>query len=295
MSNYKFSRIGCIPISDMPKSNPREKSTTLLSCVRTKPTNDSYIGTTAGIDSSESAPCYSINNKQNIPWNIKNNRDCIAAKDIPIYKIEGDSCSNLQSGATPEDIEACLDNGGKNYLDANIREKKDNINLLKNKIKEDHIKKLSLEQNIPIDKAQAIYDQDNKMYKARVVAKRVEGEVNQLREKYSTVEDSHIKSTDLISKTLAQFATKNQEQRDKSEKIQKLNTKVNTVAQDIYLNQKRYKDKEKVVSFLKTILIILIVLALGGIVYYGVKYTQKNYPDMYNNVSSKFNGLNMSY
>ena len=93
----------------------------------------------------------------------------------------------------------------------------------------------------------------------------------------------------LLSDKNKLLATVNSNIQQKYTKLEKVNNDINTVTQDIYVNNADSERKENIIKTLKTIIIIVTIMAAIMIVYIGMQFTEKNYPDVYNTFN---NGLN---
>ena len=285
-NNIKFSRIGCLPTS---KLDSVSSDLSLKNCI-TSNNDKKYMATDATLTNNGS--CYSLSNEnENIPWGLDSDRNCSASGNIPVYNIESGDCSsnNLGANATDGDIEKCLDNGGKNYLDASIRAKANQIRTLEDEIKADRIRILGITKNLNDTGATDAYEEEQQECQQRIASRAVAREVDRLRNQYSAWNEAQVKSTNLITKTTSLYENRNKEQQDKFDKLQNLNKEVNTLSKDILLHQKRYEEKEKITKILRTILIILIIAAGLGLVILGVKLAENKYPEAYNNFMNKFN------
>ena len=285
-NNIKFSRIGCLPTNKLTRVS---SDTQIKNCI-TSNNGKKYMATDANLIND--GTCYSLQNEnETIPWGLDSDRNCSVSGTIPVYNIESNHCSsnNLGANATDGDIEKCLDNGGKNYLDASIRAKANQIRTLEDQIKADRIRIMGITKNLNDTGATTAFEEEQQECQQRIASRAVAREVDRLRNQYSAWNEAQVKSTNLITKTTSLYENRNKEQQDKFDKLQNLNKEVNTLSKDILLHQKRYEEKEKITKILRTILIILIIAAGLGLVILGVKLAENKYPEAYNNFMNKFN------
>lgn len=291
-NGINFSRIGCI---EPTKLDTASQSTGLKNCIASsKANNKKYMATDATL--SNVGTCYFLKNEnETIPWGLDSDRNCSTSGNIPVYNVESNNCSGINNSSSTEDVEKCLDNGGKNYLEAAIRSKADQITQLQDQIKNDRVRIMGITRNLNDSGALTAFEEEQQECQNRLTSRAVAKEVERLRSQYSAWNDAQIKSTDLITKTTTLYDEKNKEQQDKFDKLQNLNKEINTLSKDIKTNQIRYDDKDKVVKILRTILIITIILLACLVIYYGIKVVQKNNPDMYNNMMNKFNNFTPNF
>ena len=132
-----FSRICCIVPT---KLSTASQSTGLIICIINSKANDKkYMATDATL--SNVGKCYSLKNEnETIPWGLDSDRNCSTSGNIPVYNVESNNCIGINNSSSTEDVEKCLDNGGKNYLEAAIRSKADQITQLQDQIKNDRVR-----------------------------------------------------------------------------------------------------------------------------------------------------------
>lgn len=96
-------------------------------------------------------------------------------------------------------------------------------------------------------------------------------------------------SSILLSDKNRLLATVNSNIQQKYTKLGEVNNKINTITQDIYTNNLETQRKENIIRTLKVIILIVIIMAVILIIYLGMQFTEKNYPDIYNSINSNFN------
>jgi len=98
-------------------------------------------------------------------------------------------------------------------------------------------------------------------------------------------------SSILLSDKNRLLATVNSNIQQKYTKLGDVNNKINTITQDIYTNNLETQRKENIISTLRVIILIIIFMAVILIIYFGMQFTEQNYPDIYNKVGQLNNSI----
>jgi hypothetical protein len=96
----------------------------------------------------------------------------------------------------------------------------------------------------------------------------------------------------LLSDKNRLLATVNSNIQQKYTKLEDVNNKINTITQDIYTNNMEMKRKEYIIQTLKVIIMIVILMAIILIIYFGMGIIEEKYPNAINNMVNNFNKNN---
>jgi hypothetical protein len=97
----------------------------------------------------------------------------------------------------------------------------------------------------------------------------------------------------LLSDKNRLLATVNSNIQQKYTKLEDVNNKINTITQDIYMNNMETKRKENIIQTLKVIIAIVILMGVVLIIYFGMDYVESNSPGTFTNFANKFNGSSL--
>ena len=90
------------------------------------------------------------------------------------------------------------------------------------------------------------------------------------------------------------LANVNSNIQQKFTKLEDVNNKINTITQDIYSNNMEMKRKEYIIQTLKVIIIIVILMALVLMIYFGMEIIENKYPNVIKNITNNFNRNNQN-
>ena len=71
-------------------------------------------------------------------------------------------------------------------------------------------------------------------------------------------------------------------------RLNEVNDKINTITQDIYINQIELERKEIIVKTMKSIILIMVILFVVMLVYYGSGIVEQKFPEAYNSIKNNF-------
>ena len=90
------------------------------------------------------------------------------------------------------------------------------------------------------------------------------------------------------------LANVNSNIQQKFTKLEDVNNKINTITQDIYTNNIEMKSKEYIIQTLNVIIIIVLIMAVILMIYFGMDIIEKKYPNAMKNFSNNFNRNNQN-
>ena len=90
------------------------------------------------------------------------------------------------------------------------------------------------------------------------------------------------------------LANVNSNIQQKFTKLEDVNNKINTITQDIYSNNMEMKRKEYIIQTIKVIIIIVILMALVLMIYFGMEIIENKYPNVIKNITNNFNRNNQN-
>jgi len=90
------------------------------------------------------------------------------------------------------------------------------------------------------------------------------------------------------------LANVNSNIQQKFTKLEDVNNKINTITQDIYSNNIEMKRKEYIIQTLKVIIIIVILMTLVLMIYFGMEIIENKYPNVIKNITNNFNRNNQN-
>jgi hypothetical protein len=96
----------------------------------------------------------------------------------------------------------------------------------------------------------------------------------------------------LLSDKNRLLATVNSNIQQKYTKLEDVNNKINTITQDIYTNNLEMKRKENIIQTLKVIIMIVLLMAVVLIIYFGMEIIEEKYPNAMNNMVNNLNKNN---
>lgn len=114
-------------------------------------------------------------------------------------------------------------------------------------------------------------------------------QLNSVNQHYESVSTSSQNSNILLADKNRLIAGVNSSIQQKQQKLNEVNSRINTYTQDIYENNLEYENKQQIVKTLRAIVIVLIIMAFILIIYYGIRYAQQKYPNSLNSFNTFMN------
>lgn len=185
----------------------------------------------------------------------------------------------------------CLKNSQKAALITEIKSIKKEIAKKKQLMQDVNVKLYSVENNVSLSKASDKFrlkqEQVRLANAQQSLNVRMEGLSGQLQALSTASQNANVQLADK-NRLLANANTKIQQSFNK---LGSVNSKINTATQDIYQNNIDYERKEQIIKTLKSIIVILFIMMLIMIAYYGVAYAQQNYPDSFESFNNSLNSM----
>ena len=198
-----------------------------------------------------------------------------------VYMVPEGDCTTLE----------CLKNNTKITLITEIKNIRKQIGEKKDLMRDINIRLYAIENNLPLSEASQKYRLQQQKANISNEQKTLNEKLQLLNEQLgalsSTSENANITLADK-NRLLANVNTKIQQSYGKLDSV---NSQINTATQDIYRNNVDYERKMQIVKTLKAIVIILFIMILVMIVYFGVIYAQQNYPDSFETFNAGLNKI----
>lgn len=222
--------------------------------------------------------CYKGNN-----YNPIDNPDDTTGTLFDLYGVPDIACT------TTTTIKECLQGNANTILEKEQADIEKLIEANKKELNDVQIRLIAVNKSVPYATAEQEYNKN-------VLTAKLTAEINELNIKKAALEKHKMEriariseSSILLSDKNRLLATVNSNIQQKYTKLGEVNNKINTITQDIYTNNLETQRKENIIRTLRVIIIIVIIMTVILIIYLGMQFTEQNYPDIYNNISSNFN------
>jgi len=197
-----------------------------------------------------------------------------------IYAVPNSICLNDND---------CLVNNANKFLS----DEKDNIKALivsnQNELTDASIRLFAINNQLTLADAITQYNLIEQKKKIMEQTKILNLKKSLLQSHLAEITNANTNSKMLLSDKNKLLATVNSNIQQKYTKLEQINNDINTVTQDIYVNNADSERKENIISTLKIIISIVVLMVVIMIIYIGMQFTEKNYPNAYNTFN---NGLN---
>ena len=213
-----------------------------------------------------------------INYNPKVNPDDTSGTLFDIYAIPSTQCL---------DVNNCLISNSKKILD---NEKKE----IEAEVYDINVRLWAIENKTDYKTAEDQYkdDIDKKKLNLQLVELKKKKEMLESHKMSQSARNSE--ASILLSDKNRLLATVNSNIQQKYTKLEDVNNKINTITQDIYTNDMEMKRKENIIQTLKVIILIVLLMAVVLIIYFGMEIIEEKYPNAMNNMVNNLNNNNQS-
>ena len=205
-----------------------------------------------------------------------------------IYGIPNVACT---------DINNCLKddkNGSSMAILTQEKEAIDKLITANQKEKDDVlIRLLAIQKNLPYASAEQIYKNDIEKAELQIKLDALNKKKEALEAHKLSLSARNSEASILLSDKNRLLATVNTNIQQKYTRLEDVNNKINTTTQDIYTNNMEMKRKENIIQTLRVIILIVVIMAVILIIYFGMDYVEANHPEALQNFTNKLNGSSL--
>ena len=193
---------------------------------------------------------------------------------------------SIPEGGPCNDPDNCLKNNSLAKLN---QEKNDVQQLIDKELKDVKIRIWAINNNKDYNSAEQEYNNDIERSNLEAKLAELNAKKNLLEAHKLSLSARNSEASILLSDKNRLLATMNSNIQQKYTKFEDVNNKINTITQDIYTNNMETKRKENIIQTLKVIIMIVIIMAVILIIYFGMDYVEANHPNVLKNLN-RFNG-----
>jgi len=263
METY-YPRIGTIKQSQIPNS-ANSGDYLFSTCIRKAQDQNKKFVAFPNVGINEKGTCYLLEN-----WNpVEDNG---TTSDIPVYSVPDPNCVDSLSG--------CLKEAGENFLVKELSDVKKELeenNAEKRALK---IKEIAIKNNYTRDVAEKVYEQSLRQEEIEKENENISKQVSNTQESLSAIEIANKNTNYSLTDKNRVLATVNSDAQNRESKLTEVNDKINTITQDIYYNNILDKRKNQIIGILRTFIIIFVIMTFLMVIYYGVKFSTKNFSNL---------------
>jgi hypothetical protein len=215
--------------------------------------------------------CYKGSN-----YNPKVNPDDTSGTLFDVYEIPSSTC---------EDLDNCLIENSKKFLDAEKKE-------IEAEVYDINVRLWAINNKKDYQTAETEYKNNIQATDLQARLAVLNTRKAALNEQLLSQSARNSEASILLSDKNRLLATVNSNIQQKYTKLEDVNNKINTITQDIYTNNMEMKRKENIIQTLKVIIIIVFLMAIVLIIYFGMNVIEEKYPNAINNMVNNFNKNN---
>jgi hypothetical protein len=236
------------------------------------------LSTATGTGIDITGKCYKGSN-----YNPIVNPDDTSGTLFDIYGMPDGECTT---------VENCLKGNSKTILDKELADITTLITANQKEKDDVKIRLLAIQKSIPYASAEQEYNSNIKIAELTAQLAELNKKKKLLDSHKLSLSARNSEASILLSDKNRLLATVNSNIQQKYTKLEDVNNKINTITQDIYTNNMEMKRKEYIIQTLKVIIMIVILMAIILIIYFGMGIIEEKYPNAINNMVNNFNKNN---
>jgi len=255
---------------------------TIRDCITSaKSSNNKYIAflNSVPITSLDSrGKCFRGNN-----YNPIVNPDDTTGTLFDLYGVPDSVCT------TTTTIKECLQGNANTILDKEKADIEKLIEANKKELNDVQIRLIAVNKSVPYATAEQEHNNNIKIAELTAILTELNSKKSLLEAHKLDLSSRNSEASILLSDKNRLLATVNSNIQQKYTRLEDVNNKINTITQDIYTNNIEMKSKENIIQTLKVIIMIVLLMAVVLIIYFGMDYVEANHPETFKNIANNFN------
>jgi len=255
---------------------------TIRDCITSaKSSNNKYIAflNSVPITSLDSrGKCFRGNN-----YNPIVNPDDTTGTLFDLYGVPDSACTPTTT------VKECLQGNANTILDKEKADIEKLIEANKKELNDVQIRLIAVNKSVPYATAEQEHNNNIKIAELTAILTELNSKKSLLEAHKLDLSSRNSEASILLSDKNRLLATVNSNIQQKYTRLEDVNNKINTITQDIYTNNIEMKSKENIIQTLKVIIMIVLLMAVVLIIYFGMDYVEANHPETFKNIANNFN------
>jgi len=173
----------------------------------------------------------------------------------------------------------CVKGNTKTILINEITKLRKQISDKKNDLDTIKIKLYSLNNNVSVTDAKTQYKMKQEQIALGAKSAQLQDQLNTHSQQLLVLTNASSSANDQLADKNRLLANANTNIQQTYNRLNNVNSQINTITQDIYRNNIDFERKEQIAKTLKSIITIMAILFFVMIIYFGVSFAQTNYPE----------------